>query len=432
MAHLLGWHHLKLWLSGLSPRRLLSSWRFVSAQRSQLRSRRQEPRLTVGVDISPFWEPLTGIGWYLYRLLQALSDRDDVRLRLYGPGLVDKGDTPPPVVPIPEGRAIERVSYRIPEDFSIVWYWLTDRLRLREQAIIALDRNRVLFAPNYFLPERFGRCDGRLVATIHDLSFLVVPETMRESTRIDLATRLHETAARCAAVLTDSEAVKGEIVERGLASADRVEVVHLAPGATQGVAAESVPELPDGPYVLFVGTVEPRKNLATLLAAFEELRRSRAADEVDLQLVLCGGSGWKSESIEARIQEARQAGWCRRLGYVTEEQLVTVYQRAAWLALPSLYEGFGLPAVEAMALGVPLLLSDIPVLREVGGDAALYAPCRDVEAWRELLERAATDPALRRRMADRAEARGPEFSWAKTADGTVAAWRRAAGQEESS
>lgn len=435
VAHRLGWHHAKLWLSGLRPRRLAASWRFVRAKRTELAARRQDPRLTVAVDISPFWEPLTGIGWYLYRLLQAMAERDDVHLRLYGPGLLDKGDVPEPVVPLPEGPALERVQHRIPEDFSLVWYWLTDRLRPHEQRIIAMDGNRVLFAPNYFLPARFAGCDGALVATIHDLSFMVVPETMRDSTRRDLEQELRRTAERCALVLTDSEAVKGEIVEAGLATAGRVRAVHLAPGSTAGLADGPMPDglearLPRR-YVLFVGTVEPRKNLETLLSAFEGYRRDRATaglpDGDGLHLVLCGGLGWKTERIVERLEAAQEAGWCKRLGYVSEEELAAVYKRADWLALPSLYEGFGLPTVEAMAVGVPLLLSDIPVLREVNGDAGLYAPARDVEAWTELLHRVEGDGGLRSRHAAAAVRRAGELSWQRTADATVAAWQAALG-----
>lgn len=422
LAHVLGWLHLRQWLAGLRPRRLRASWVYLRAERRRIRARREESRLTVAVDISAFWEPLTGIGWYLYRLLQAMADRDDVRLRLYGPGLWDKGDVPEPQIAIPEGPALERVRYRIPESFSIVWYWLTDRLRRHEQRWIAVDRNQVLFAPNYFLPERFGRCSGHLVATIHDLSVLVVPETMRESTREVLSRQLRSTAEKATLVLTDTEAVKEEIVARGLKSPERVEAVHLAPGSTLEVEPTKPDGLPER-YVLFVGTVEPRKNLETLLVAFERYRRHRPDG---LQLVLCGGLGWKTERIVEKINAAEAEGWCRRLGYLSEPELVGAYAAAEWLALPSLYEGFGLPAVEAMAVGVPLLLSDIPVLREVAGEAALYAPKDDVEAWCRLLESVTDDPSLRERVAAAGERRSESFTWQRTADATVAAWTRAA------
>jgi alpha-1,3-rhamnosyl/mannosyltransferase len=423
LAHRLGWLHVRLWLSGLQPARLRSSWRWTSARWAEVRARRQEPRLTVAIDISPFWEPLTGIGWYLYRLLEALAERDDVRVRLYGPDLVDKRDVPPPRVELPTGPAIERVSYRIPEDYSVVYYWLSDRLRARERRLVDLDRNRVLFAPNYFLPPRLARCRGLRVATIHDLTVEKFPETMRESTRRELQASLRQTAATAVRVLTDSEAVRQEIAAAGLAPLGRVHAVHLAP-ASGSVGVEAVrPEgLPER-YVLFVGTVEPRKNLATLLGAFERWQED-SRDEV--KLLMCGGRGWKNDDLEPRIEAAREQGWLLHLGYLPEEQLAGLYENAEWVALPSLYEGFGLPAVEAMAWGVPLLLADIPVLREVGGDAALYAPPESPSAWVELLERATTEDGLRSRMAERSARRAREFDWQRTADATVEVWRLAA------
>lgn len=440
LAHLLGWHHVRLWLSGLRPTRLASSWRWLRSQRRILRRRRAEPKLTVAVDISPFWEPLAGIGWYLYRLLEHLAERDDVRLRLYGPDLVDKGDQPSPVVPLPEGPAVEVVRWRIPEDFSIVHYWLADRLRAREPWLISRDRNDVLFAPNFLPPPRFRGVSGAVVATVHDLSVEVVPETMRESTRRQLSEGLRQTMADATLILTDAEAVKKEIVDAGLAPEERIRAVHLAPasGAPESVGYESVghesvghesdavgrPDNLPARYVLHIGTLEPRKNLPVLLDAFEALYASQDPAEMPA-LVLVGGLGWKSEGLAARLDSLADSEWLHREGYADEDRLAVVLRHAEWLALASRYEGFGLPAVEAMAAGVPLLLSDLPVLREMAGGAALYAPSGDVEAWTELLRRAATDDDLRREMAARSAERAQRFDWRRTADETVAAWREA-------
>jgi hypothetical protein len=164
--------------SALSPRRLILSGRWFGAQLKALHRRRREPRLTVAVDVGPFWEPLTGIGWYLYRLLEGLASREDLCLRLYGPTLVDTPDLPRPVVELPSGPALQWVSYRVPEDLSLSYVWLVGWLRRRLPRLVALDRNDLLFAPNYFLPPCFDLAKGHLVATVHDLSVRRVPETM--------------------------------------------------------------------------------------------------------------------------------------------------------------------------------------------------------------------------------------------------------------
>ncbi len=431
LAHRMGYFHVRLWVIAFDPRRIAATWRWARGMRQTMRRRREQPLLTVAVDISAFWEPLTGIGWYLYRLLEHLADRDDLRLRLYGPRLVDKPGMPEPVIEPPAGRAVELVSYRVPENLSIVHYYLADRLRAREARLIAADGNDLLFAPNYFLPQRFDRCGGRLVATIHDLGFRRVPETLRESTRQDLARHLEATARRAARVLTDSETVRGELVETGLVEASRVHAVHLGPAMPTSDAGEPDAALPaqtPDAYVLHVGTLEPRKNLPTLLAAWRQLR---ADGRQPPPLVLCGGFGWKTDELRREMAAAAAEGWLLHFGYLAEESVAALYRRALLVVVPSIYEGFGLPAVEAMSVGVPLLCSDIPVLREVAGDAACYAPPSDPRCWAETAAELLADSERRAALGRKGRERSRRFDWRRTAEQTLEVWRSAA-QEGSS
>ncbi len=426
----LGYNYARLWVLALSPRRIVATVRWFRWLRATQRRRRAEPRLTVAVDVSAFWEPLTGVGWYLYRLLEHLADRDDLALRLYGPGFVDKQDVPPPVVELPAGQAIEEIRYRVPENLSLVHYYLAEKLRRVQDRLIAADGNRVLFAPNYFLPPWFGRCRGALVATVHDLSFRKVPATLRDSTRRDLEAHLEDTLERAARVLTDSETVRAELLESGLIEGSRVHAVALGPGSAVGGGPADPPpdEMPaDLPprYALHVGTLEPRKSLPTLLAAWRLLRASTQRKDVP-PLVLCGGMGWKSDELEREIEAARAEGWLTHYGYLPGAQVAALYGGALLVAVPSIYEGFGLPAVEAMAAGAPLVLSDIPVLREVAGDAAVYAPPEQPEAWAEALARVLGDAELRDQLARRGRERARRFDWRETAEKTVAVWREAA------
>lgn len=417
----------------LHPRRLRATWRFGRELEAASRRRQKETRLTVAVDISAFWEPLTGIGWYLFRLLEHLADRDDVRLRLYGPVLIHTADAPEPVVELPRGRAIEVVSYPVPEELSVDRVALVERLRRRAPARIAADKNDVLFAPNYFLPAWFDAADGALVATVHDLSFRRVPETMRESTRASLAEHLEATLERAARILTDSETVRGELLESGLVEASRVDTVHLGPGPVILGASPDEDTLPAGTperYVLHVGTLEPRKNLPTLLDAWR-LLRERLAPETPPPLVFAGRFGWKTEGLVEAVEAAVAEGWLHHFGYLENAEIATLYRRALFVVLPSIYEGFGLPAVEAMWSGTALLSSDIPVLREVGGAAALYAPPEDPEAWADAAARLLGDEALRTELVAKGTARARQFDWRGTAEGTLSAWQKAAGRGES-
>lgn len=425
--HRMGYFHVRLWVIGMHPRRVLATLRWALAAAAAIRRRRREKRLTVAVDISAFWERRTGIGWYLYRVLEHLAERDDVRLRLYGLDLVAKHDRPPPVVPPPTGNAIEVVGYRVPDNLSVVDYYLTDRLLGVQDRLIAADSNDVVFAPNYYPPWWFGRCRGRLVATVHDLSIERVPETMRESTRRDLAGHLRSTLERAARILTDSETVRGELVDSGLAEAARVVAVHLGPGTLVADGAADVglpPEVPEE-YVLHVGTLEPRKDLPTLFEAWRELCR-RSLDPP--ALVLCGGFGWKTEEVESAMADGVEEGWIVHLGYLEDAQVAALYRGATAVVLPSIYEGFGLPALEAMMAGTALVCSDIPVLREVAGDAALYAPPGEPGKWADRLTELLGSAELRSDLGRRGRERGRRFDWQRTADETVAVWMEAAGR----
>ncbi len=427
LAVRLGYNYVRLWVIGLHPQRVVATIRWARWLRGVMRRRREEQRLTVAVDVSALWEPLTGIGWYLYRLLENLAQRDDVRLRLYGPGFVDKQDVPPPVVALPTGPAIEEVRYRVPENLSFVHYYLAEKLRRVQERLIAADGNRVLFAPNYFLPPWFDRCRGQLVVTIHDLSFRKVPDTLRESTRQDLEKHFQETIGRATRVLTDSETVLGELLDSGLVPASRVHAVPLGPGSVAGAQPTAPPFGAPRHYVLHVGTLEPRKNLPMLLEAWRILRdRGVKTGTTIPDLILCGRLGWKTEEIQPQIEAGEAEGWLVHYGYLPDEEVAALYRDAQWVVLPSIYEGFGLPAVEAMAAGKPLLCSDIPVLREVAGDAAAYVSPHDSEAWADALTELLEDAGRRDELGRNGRDRSARFDWRKAAEQTVAVWKEAA------
>jgi glycosyltransferase involved in cell wall biosynthesis len=405
----------------VSPRRIAATWRFLLELGRSLRRRRAEPRLTVAVDINSFYEPLTGVGWYLRQLLAELADRQDLRLRLYGQSLCDEGDAPQLTIALPEGPALERIVYRAPDHLVVPPWRAHQLLRRLAPLLTAADGNRVLFAPNYLAPRLFRFSSGARVAMIHDLAIDHVGWTVRPDSAVALASGLERSLFEAARLLTPSEAVRRELLARGIAP-ERVVAIHHGPGQPAGGG-----ELPPGTpsrYVLFVGTLEPRKNLPVLLAAWRQLRAGAPDTPA---LVLAGGQGWGAAELRAAVARAEDEGWVVALGYVPASALSALYRQALALALPSLYEGFGLPVVEALAAGTPMLLSDLPVLREVAGDAALYAPADDPQRWAEQARRLLGDPDLRAALAQKAARRRQEFDWRKAAAATASVWRGASG-----
>ena len=406
-----------------TPRRAAATWRWGRRLAAAIRRRRREDGLTVAVDISPLFDALTGVGWYVHELLRQLADRPGLRLRLYGPTMFTVPGGPRPVTAVPRGRAVEWVRHAVPDDLLVRPAWLALLMRIVEPWLISCDGNRVVFAPNYVPPRPLAAAKGPLVATVQDLTIYRMPWAMREETRADLERRLARTLARARAVITPSETVRTELVEHAGAAPAAVHAISDA-GRLDAAPPGELPAGVPPRFVLHVGTIEPRKNLATLLAAWPRLR-ARMPDAPPL--VLCGKLGWRPESMEDALARAAAEGWLVWLGYAPDETLRTLYARAAVVVCPSLYEGFGLPLVEAMAAGAPLVCSDIPVFREVAADAALYVPADDDRAWARTVADVLSDPDRARDVAARGAARVRVFSWRKTAERTLAVWSDAAG-----
>jgi alpha-1,3-rhamnosyl/mannosyltransferase len=396
--------------------------------------------LTVAVDVAAYWEPLTGVGRYLDSLLRHLADRDDLRLRLYGERMIDGPWARQPAAPLPEGSALEEVRYPLPPVSMLASRPLHPVLSRLRSLLIAADANRLVFAPNFYPPRRFlpALLTGRasLVATVHDLAYLRHPETVAPATRELLSRRMGRVFFDAAAILTPSEAVRGEIVAAGLAPASRVRAVHHGPGGGDagrpGAGGAHPPDWAPERYALFVGTLEPRKGVDTLLAAWRRLRRAAASSGTGLSLpdlVLVGGPGWMDEALARSLEVGVSEGWLHRPGYVSGAELAALYRAASLLAAPSLYEGFGLPLLEALAAGTPVVASDLPVFREVAGDAALYAPPGRPDRWAEQIARLLADPALAARLAEGGRERAAAFRWERAAEETAEAFHAAAAEE---
>ncbi len=300
-------------------------------------------------------------------------------------------------------------------------------LRRFEARLIARQRHDVVFAPNFLVPAKLRRSSGALVVMVHDLGVRHVAWSLDDRTREALEHGLESSLSRAAAVITPSRAVGDELVAAGLAPASAVTAIHHGPGQVASAGPAAMPaEIPER-YALFVGTLEPRKNLELLLELWPRLRRDRHDWPA---LVVCGGWGWKTESMRDRVNLAQREGWLHPLGYVGDAPLLALYRGARFLVFPSLYEGFGLPLLEAMAVGCPVVCSDLPVFREVAGAAAEYAPTGDASAWVEALVRVDTDLARRTELRLLGLERAAAFDWERSVGETLEVWRVAAGRAE--
>ena len=244
------------------------------------------------------------------------------------------------------------------------------------------------------------------VVTVHDLFFLAHPERTTAEIRRDYAALAASHARRADAVIAVSQYTRQQVIERLGVDADRVHV--CSSGARTWSGLGRTPNLPSDGYVLFIGTLEPRKNLGVLLDAYERLA-ARGGRLPPLRIA--GGTGPGAEGWLERIATPPLAGHVRYVGYVADDARESLYAGARTLVLPSLDEGFGLPALEAMSAGVPVVASNAGALPEVVGDAAVLFSPSDPDALAYALSRLATDEAWARERAEAGLTRARAFTW---------------------
>lgn len=374
---------------------------------------RRERKLRIGVDIRPFYEPLTGIGWYLHHLLHELAKTDDIELYLFGDArITDLGPRLHTSLP-PQARLctfdlrgrgkISRLARAASAAAYVAWMKIVDC--------------DVMFGANYFLPRLHAAVARRRVVTVHDLTYKRFPELLQNETLANLENHMARELAQSDAVICVSESTRQDLLRYYPIDPRRAVTV------LSGIAVEPRPagaprlELPSR-YILFVSTIEPRKNLGVLLDAFEDLKKR---GKYDGSLVVVGKVGWKSETIVPRLRGRDVV----HLDYLEPAQLAAVYAGAELFVFPSIYEGFGFPLLEAMAHGVPTISARSSSLPEVGADAALYFDPRDAKELASLIERVTSDAALRQQLVTRGHTRVAELPWERAAAETLVVLRRA-------
>jgi glycosyltransferase involved in cell wall biosynthesis len=265
----------------------------------------------------------------------------------------------------------------------------------------------LLHAPDSFLPLRRG-CPG--VLTVHDLGFEAIPGDMPRATELKYRLLLRAGARSAERVICPSQFTASDLTARYRVPQERIRVIPEAPALPAGTLAP-----PSGPYLLAAGDLRPKKNLPVLIAAYRELRRRGLPH----RLVLAGADLGASAGLIALA-----AGEPLELtGFVSDERLDALIRGAVALVVPSLYEGFGLIALDAMVRGCPVLLANAGALPETGGDAAVYFAPADPSELAARLEQLLGDPVELGRLAGAGRARAAQFSWERTAAATAAVYQ---------
>ncbi len=356
----------------------------------------------IALDATLWDEPTTGIGLYVRQLTRALQAQGThvVRLGASVSGEYPRGTT---------GRTAWTLG------------GLPEALRHSEAALFHA-------AGNFNLP--LTRAPGKAyVLTVHDLIPELLPQTVSRAFRWQFRLWLSRSAALADRIICVSARTREDLLARYDLDADKVEVVHngvdhvdrVPPPDEVGQRYLDALGLPER-FVLYAGSLDARKNVALVLEAMASLRR----DGQPCTLVLAGQSWFGSGAVERRIGELRAEGLdVRPLGYLSAPLFYEVMRRASVFAFPSRYEGFGLPPLEAMRLGVPCVVSDAGSLPEVCGDAALYVHPDDVQGLAVALERLLGSEAERRRLSEAGRVQAAKFTWDEAAERTRAVYARA-------
>jgi glycosyltransferase involved in cell wall biosynthesis len=387
-------------------------------------------RRIIGFDATSALTQGGGIGRYTRELIRALvAEAPDLHFKLFSA-------RPPVVSPIPDSLPIASNVTRHPAPFGEQWlYRLWYRARMPIPVQFFTGRLDLFHSPDFVLPFVGGRIPTLL--TVHDLSFVHYPETFPSRLTSYLNRTVPWSIRRSDHILADSISTRNDLKSIWNVPVEKVTVIYggvderFQPASDEAKAAVRARyDLGAAPLILSLGTVQPRKNYEFLVRAFEPVAR-----QAPHSLVIVGGKGWLDEGLSAEIERAGLTGRVRLAGFVADADLPALYSAADLFVFPSLYEGFGLPILEAMACGVPVITSNASSLPEVamgdhGVPAAVMLSPHEEFAWTEAILRLLKDRDTRRNLAEAGLAQSTRFRWQKAAKELASLYRALLGKQK--
>lgn len=374
--------------------------------------------MKIALNASSLLSPLTGIGQYTYHLAKGLQKYEDIELDMFYANGWSKEVRDRPIKQI---RNIKLLLKKfIPKTYDIS--------RLIQQSYFnerSFEKVKGIYHEPNFLAFKYN---GPLVLTVHDLSWIRYPEMHPEDRVRNMNKHFQISMERAAMIVTDSQAIKQEIMSTFGVSDARIKSIPLGVESSFRPlnAEETMPVLQEHglehqKYILAVGTLEPRKNLSAVLLAYMQMPANLRKH---CPLVLVGMKGWHMSSLEKQMAPLVAAGEIRQLGYLKREDLAVIIAGALTLVYPSVYEGFGLPPLEAMTCGVPVIASNVSSLPEVVGNSGLLVDPHNIDDIAKAMETMMTAPEIRAASAQKALLRSTEFSWDRCAQQTVGVYRQ--------
>ena len=360
---------------------------------------------TISVELQPCLGKRSGIGTYIYEITKRLSNDPSLKIQGNVFNFCRKHDNREIYedlgCPILENSRIPYSVFRLSQYTVPILY----------SRIFARTDVNLFF--NYIIPEGV---EGKVCVAIHDMSYLRFPDTLKKRNFLRLNYGIQRTVQQADRILTISEFSKKEITELLHISEDRISVIPCAAPMKRNGDSFSILAEKYGitkPYFLFVSTIEPRKNIVRLIRAFELVRKE---SNLSCQLVLAGGEGWNNDMIYKEVEKLTAKDDIIFTGYIADGEKTSLYENAECLVFPSLYEGFGIPPLEAMQYGCPVVCSSSASLPEIAGSAALFVDPYSVDSIAEGMIRLLSDHCLKTNLVKKGFEQVKKYSWDQSAE----------------
>lgn len=368
--------------------------------------------MKIAIELQPCLKNRSGVGVYTYELSKRLQAYEQIELQGDVFNFLERNDLKQDLMGLNFSKETCKVfPYGI---YRRIWHYLPIKYNQLFKREVELTH---FF--NFIVPPRI---EGKVMNTIYDLTFEFYPETMDKRNLRRIKRDLAYSLERPDKIITISEATKQDMIQHLRVDPSKIEVIycgvdfkHFNEVRNNSQSVREKHQLPDQ-YVLYMGTLEPRKNIETLIEAFKRFKVEGDESNAQMKLVLAGKKGWLYEGIFKKIQELGLEDDVVDLGYIDEVDKPALYQMAECFVFPSIYEGFGIPVIEAMAAGTPVITTNVSSLPEVVGEAGLLVDPKDTIALAESMHQLTTNEIKKQELIQKGYAQAQKFSWETSAE----------------
>ncbi|NRY60528.1 glycosyltransferase family 4 protein [Clostridium beijerinckii] len=377
--------------------------------------------MKVSLELEPCLKNKSGIGIYTYELSKCLQKYSDITLYGHIFNFINRNNIDKDIEGLNFNKNIFRLfPYGV---YRRVWNYVPIRYNF-----LFNDKSDIYHFFNFIVPPRIK---GKIITTIHDMTYELYPETMDIRNLKRIKNDIQYSVNRADKIITVSESSKKDIIRFLNIEESKIEVIYNGVEYNKFNKSYSEEEknrvryrygLPQN-YILYMGTLEPRKNIESIIEAFSLLKKENAPNSKNIKLVIAGKKGWLFERILNLVDKLNLKDDVIFTDYIDENDKSIIYNMASLFVFPSLYEGFGIPVLEAMASSVPVITSNVSSLPEVAGDAAILVEAKDIKSIAKYMGKVLVDKELRNNLIKNGHEQAKKFTWESSAEKLITIYR---------